>query len=116
MLTSWYALLERTTTYDLSCSIFEQGWLGVINVGTLSKWRRLVLRDGMSVRQASLRLGISRNSATKWLSEPEMVEPQYPVRQAVPSVLEPYKEQLMTWLKADSHRNKFSVAAQFAHH
>jgi transposase len=78
----------------------------VINVGTLSKLRRLVLRDGLSVRQASLRLGISRNTATKWLSEPEMVEPQYPVRQSAASVLDPYKEQLVTWLKADSHRNK----------
>jgi transposase len=78
----------------------------VINVGTLSKLRRLVIRDGMSVRQASRRLGISRNTATKWLSEPEMVEPQYPVRQSPPSVLDPFKDQLVTWLKADSHRNK----------
>ena len=75
-------------------------------MGTLSKLRRLVLRDGMSVRQASRRLGISRNTATKWLSEPEMVEPQYPVRQAAASVLDAFKEQLVTWLKADSHRNK----------
>ena len=75
-------------------------------MGTLSKLRRLVLRDGMSVRQASRRLGISRNTAAKWLGEPEMVEPKYPVRQAAASVLEPYKEQLVTWLKADSHRNK----------
>ena len=35
-----------------------------------------------------------------------MVEPQYPVRQSAASVLDPYKEQLVTWLKADSHRNK----------
>lgn len=70
-------------------------------MGTLSKLRRLVLRDGMSVRQASRRLGISRNTAAKWLGEPEMVEPKYPVRQATASVLEPYKEQLVTWLKAD---------------
>ena len=75
-------------------------------MGTLSKLRRLVLRDGMSVRQASRRLGISRNTAAKWLGEPHMVEPKYPVRQAAASVLEPYKEQLVTWLKADSHRNK----------
>ena len=75
-------------------------------MGTLSKLRRLVLRDGLSVRQASLRLGISRNTATKWLSEPEMVEPHYPVRQSAASVLDPYKEQLVTWLKADSQRNK----------
>jgi hypothetical protein len=35
-----------------------------------------------------------------------MVEPQYPVRQSAASVLDPFKEQLVTWLKADSHRNK----------
>jgi len=35
-----------------------------------------------------------------------MVEPKYPPRQAAPSVLDPYKERLATWLKADSHRNK----------
>ena len=35
-----------------------------------------------------------------------MVEPRYPKRASVPSVLDPYKEQLATWLKADSHRNK----------
>lgn len=75
-------------------------------MGTLSKLHRLVLRDGMSVRQASLGLGISGNTATKWLSTPEMVEPQYPVRQAAASALDPFKGQLFTWLKADSHRNK----------
>jgi hypothetical protein len=35
-----------------------------------------------------------------------MVEPQYPVRQAPASVLDPFKDQLVSWLKADSHRNK----------
>ena len=35
-----------------------------------------------------------------------MVEPSYPKRATVPSVLDPYREQLSTWLKADSHRNK----------
>ena len=35
-----------------------------------------------------------------------MVEPRYPKRAAIPSVLDPYKEQLATWLKTDSHRNK----------
>ena len=48
----------------------------MINVSTLSKLRRLVLRDGVSVREASRRLGISRNTASKWLSEPEMREPK----------------------------------------
>ena len=50
-------------------------------MGTLSKLRRLVLRDKVSIRQASRQLGISRNTATRWLQEPEMVEPIYPTRQ-----------------------------------
>jgi transposase len=79
---------------------------GVINVGTLSKLRRLVLRDKVSIRQASRQLGISRNTATRWLQEPEMVEPIYPTRQPPPGVLDAFKEQLSTWLKADSYRNK----------
>lgn len=75
-------------------------------MGTLSKLRRLVRRDNLSVREAARRLGIARNTATKWLSENEMVEPRYPKRADMPSILDPYKEQLATWLKADAHRGK----------
>ena len=75
-------------------------------MGTLSKLRRLVLLDKVSIRQASRQLGISRNTATRWLQEPEMVEPRYPTRQPPPGVLDAFKEQLSTWLKADSYRNK----------
>ena len=75
-------------------------------MSTLSKLRRMVHRDHLSVREASRRLGISRNTAAKWLSAQEMVEPRYPKRTRPPSVLDPFKEQLSTWLKADSHRNK----------
>ena len=75
-------------------------------MSTLSKLRRMVLRDRLSVREASRRLGISRNTARKWLDEDEMTEPRYPQRAKAPSVLDPYKDQLSTWLKADSHRNK----------
>ena len=75
-------------------------------MSTLSKLRRMVHRDHLSVREASRRLGISRNTAAKWLEADEMVEPRYPKRASLPSVLDPYKEQLATWLKADSHRNK----------
>jgi transposase len=78
----------------------------VINVSTLSKLRRLVLRQDVSVREASRRLGISRNTATKWLKDGQMVEPRYPQRVSAPSILDPYKEQLSQWLKADSHRSK----------
>ncbi|MFM8509344.1 MAG: IS21 family transposase [Betaproteobacteria bacterium] len=75
-------------------------------MSTLSKLRRLVLRQDMSVREASRRLGISRNTATKWLKGGQMVEPRYPQRVSGPSILGPYKEQLSQWLKADSHRSK----------
>jgi len=75
-------------------------------VGTLSKLRRMVLREGVSVREASRRLRISRNTAARWLSEPEMVEPRYPKRVAGPSILDAFKEHLELWLKADRHRGK----------
>ena len=75
-------------------------------MGTLSKLRRLVLRDGVSKREAARRLGLSRNTVTKWLSLGHMTEPRYPKRIATESILDPYKEQLSTWLKADSHRPK----------
>ncbi len=46
-------------------------------MGTLSKLRRMVLRENVSVREAARRLRISRNTAKRWLAEPEMVEPIY---------------------------------------
>jgi len=76
----------------------------VINVGTLSKLRRLVNREGISRREAARRLGLSRNTVAKWLGDDQMTEPKYPKRTASASILDPYKEQLATWMKADSHR------------
>jgi transposase len=35
-----------------------------------------------------------------------MTQPRYPRRVALTSILDPYKEQLENWLKADSHRSK----------
>lgn len=78
----------------------------MINVGTLSKLRRMVRRDGLSVREASKKLGIARNTAARWLAMDEMVEPKYPKRVSVESILDPYKEQLINWLKSDIHRGK----------
>lgn len=75
-------------------------------MGTLCKLRQLVRRDSVSVREAARRLGIARNTAAKWLTTDEMVEPRYPKRASMPSILDPYKEPLTTWLKADSHRGK----------
>ena len=73
---------------------------------TLSKLRRMVLRENVSVRAAAKQLQISRNTAKRWLAQPEMVEPVYPARAPVPSQLDPYKEHLHLWIKADSQRGK----------
>ena len=51
-------------------------------MGTLSKLRRLVLREGVSVREAAQRVGIARNTASRWLALGDMVEPRY--RRRVP--------------------------------
>ncbi len=75
-------------------------------MGTLSKLRRMVLRDGQSVREASRKLSISRTTAAKWLAQEQMVEPRYPKRESTASILDPYKEQLALWLKADAYRGK----------
>ncbi len=75
-------------------------------MGILSKLRRLVRRDGISEREAARRLGLSRNTVSKWLAHQGMVEPRYPKRTATSSILDPYKEQLASWLRADSHRSK----------
>jgi len=75
-------------------------------VGTLSKLRRLVLREGVSVREAAQRLGIARNTASRWLALVDVTEPRYPKRVPAKSILEPYKEQMILWLKADMHRGK----------
>lgn len=75
-------------------------------MGTLSKLRRLVLRDNVSVREAARRLNISRNTAKKYLDQPEMAEPRYAKRQSPPGLLDPYKAQLKQWLKTDTHRTR----------
>ena len=75
-------------------------------MGTLSKLRRMALRENVSVREAAKRLRISRNTAAKWLNEPQMMEPRYTQRAPAPSLLEPYREQLANWLKTDSYRGK----------
>ena len=75
-------------------------------MGTLSKLRRLVLREGVSVREAAQRLGIARNTASRWLALVDVTEPRYPKRVPAKSILEPFKEQMILWLKADQHRGK----------
>ena len=78
----------------------------MIDVSTLSKLRRLVQRDKMSVRGAARRLGLSRTTAGKWLAMPDRIEPRYPRRAARPGKIDGFGEQLRLWLKADLYRSK----------
>ncbi|WP_433766328.1 LuxR C-terminal-related transcriptional regulator [Pseudomonas putida] len=72
----------------------------MISAQTLRELRYLVLRDGASVRAASRQLCISRNTAKRWLSVPEWIEPRYPLRIATTGLLDAYKDHLVLWLKA----------------
>lgn len=77
----------------------------MITVGMLAKIRRMHFREKLSIREITRRTNLSRNTIRQWLRQPDMVEPQYPVR-PIKSVVEPHFEQIRQWLKADSHRAK----------
>ena len=77
----------------------------MITVGMLAKIRRMHFRDHLPLREISRQTGLSRNTIRQWLRQPEMKEPAYPARNSA-SILDPYKDQLITWIKSDSHRPK----------
>jgi DNA-binding transcriptional regulator YiaG len=58
----------------------ELGDAGVISVGMLAEIRRMHLRDGLSIREVSRRMGLSRNTVRKWLRQEGVTEPKYPKR------------------------------------
>ena len=72
-------------------------------MGMLAKIRRLHYRDHVSIREIAQQTGLSRNTVREWLRRPSETEPQYPKR-AVPSVLDPYKETLVSWTLIRSRR------------
>lgn len=74
-------------------------------MGMLAKIRRMHFRDGLSLREIARQTGLSRNTIRHWLRQAEVTEPQYPARTS-PSILDPYRDQLETWLRTDSHRPK----------
>lgn len=74
-------------------------------MGMLAKIRRMYFRDKLSLREISKRNGISRNTLRRWLRQEDVTEPIYPVRVSR-SILDPYREQLEAWLRADKHRPK----------
>ena len=74
-------------------------------MGMLAKIRRMYFRDKVPLREIARQTGLSRNTLRHWLRQSEMREPAYPVRTST-SLLDPYKEQLINWLRTDSHRPK----------
>ena len=74
-------------------------------MGMLAKIRRMYFRDKLSLREIAKHSGLSRNTIRHWLRQSEVVEPKAMVRQAS-SILDPYKEALVDWLRTDSHRPK----------
>lgn len=74
-------------------------------MGMLAKIRRMHLRDRLSIREVARRTGLSRNTVREWLRKPQVVEPVYAKREIV-TKLDPYREVLAGWLKANRHRGK----------
>ena len=74
-------------------------------MGMLAKIRRMHIREKLSIREIARRTNLSRNTVRQWLKSPEMSEPKYPER-CVASVVDPYIDQLRSWLETDSHRPK----------
>lgn len=72
-------------------------------MGMLAKIRRMHFRDKLSMRAIARETGLSRNTVRNWLRADTAEEPTYPPRTTI-SILDPYREQLETWLRTDSHR------------
>ena len=68
----------------------------MIDVATLNVIRRWVLREQMSIREISRRIGLARNTVKKYLRSDES-EPKY-ASQTRSSKLDPYAEKLALWL------------------
>ena len=74
-------------------------------MGMLAKIRRMYFRDKLPLHEIARQTGLSRNTLRHWLRQREMREPAYPKR-SNPSQLDPYKDQLVNWLRTDSQRPK----------
>lgn len=70
----------------------------------LSVIRRWALRDRLSIREIARRTGLSRNTIRKYLRS-GTVEPVFRVPHR-PSKLDPYAEQLASWLAREARRSR----------
>ncbi|MBS0439306.1 MAG: IS21 family transposase [Proteobacteria bacterium] len=78
----------------------------MIDVALLSVIRRWYFREHISAREIARRTKLSRNTIAKYL-ENGVVEPRY-VRRASPSKLDPFAEQLRTWLADNARQGRKS--------
>ena len=74
-------------------------------MGMLAKIRRMHFRENVSLRAIARQTGLSRNTIRNWLRRKDVVEPQYKKR-APKSVVDPWADQIVQWLRVDSHRAK----------
>ncbi|MEM9102588.1 MAG: IS21 family transposase [Pseudomonadota bacterium] len=66
--------------------------------------RRWSQREGLSQREIARRTGLSRNTVRKYLAQ-DTIDPVYKPRQS-PSLLDDYKETLITWLHRERNRRR----------
>lgn len=76
----------------------------MIDVALLGIIRRWHLRDQVSLREISKRLGISRNTVRRYLRA-ETVEPAYADRRS-PTSLVKYAFKLSAWLKTEATKSR----------
>jgi IS30 family transposase len=76
----------------------------VIDVALFGIIRRWHLRDQVSLREISKRLGISRNTVRRYLRA-ETVEPAYSDRRS-PTSLDKYAFKLSAWLKTETTKSR----------
>lgn len=77
---------------------------GVIDMMLLSVIRRWALREGLSIREISRRLRLSRNTVRRYL-RCGAVEPEFKVPER-PSKLDPFADKLLLWLKSESGKSR----------
>ena len=74
----------------------------MIDMALLSVLRRWHFREGMPIREITLRTGLSRNTVRKYLASGEL-EPRYK-RPKSPSKLDDYELTLTSWLHREAKR------------
>jgi transposase len=76
----------------------------VIDASLLSVMRRWYFRDGLSQREITKHIGLSRNTVRRYLKN-DIADPVYTKRQTLGKVDE-FEELLISWLKREARRHR----------